>query len=67
MIKNSSVGKIKINIKDQTENSSTNKFPSIKYSNYIVRSKENKNTCIYLDSSQKLIEEYWKALALCHD
>ena len=32
-----------------------------------MRSKENKNTCIYLDSSQKLIEEYWKALALCHD
>ena len=55
MIKNSSVGKIKINIKDQSENSSTTKFPSIKYSNYIVRSKENKNTCIYLDSSQKLI------------
>ena len=67
MIKHSSVGKIKINIKEQSENGSSNKFPAIKYSDYIVRSKENKNTCIYLDSSQKLIEEYWKALALCHD
>ena len=67
MLKHSSVGKINIKIKDNSENSSSNKFPSIKYSNYIVRSKENKNTCIYLDTSQKLIEEYWKALALCHD
>ena len=67
MIKHSSVGKINIKIKENSENSSSNKFPAIKYSNYIVRSKENKNVCIYLDSSQKLIEEYWKALALCHD
>ena len=59
-IKSKSTNKIKIV-------NGMNKFPSIKYSNYIVRSKENKNTCIYLDTSQKLIEEYWKALALCHD
>ena len=67
MIKNSTVGKINSKIQENNENNSSNKFPSIKYSNYIVRSKENKNTCIYLDTSQKLIEEYWKALSLCHD
>ena len=62
MIKSSSVGKINLN-----NNSSSTHIPVVKYSNYIVKSKENKNICIYLDSSQKLIEEYWKALALCHD
>jgi phospholipid-translocating ATPase len=49
------------------KNNSLNNIPLINYSNYVVKSKENKNICIYLDSSQKLIEEYWKALALCHD
>jgi len=29
-----------------------------KYSEYIVISKENRNICIYLYSSQKLIKEY---------
>ena len=62
MIKSSSVGKININ-----GGNSFNKFPSVKYSNYIVKSRENKNICLYLDTSQKLIEEFWKALALCHD
>ena len=65
MIKHSSVGKINMN--GGNSNLSQDKFPSIKYSNYIVKSKENKNICIYLDNSKKLIEEYWKALALCHD
>ena len=64
MIKSSSVGKINLNMK---KNNSSNNIPLVNYSNYIVKSKENKNICIYLDSSQKLIEEYWKALALCHD
>ena len=44
-----------------------NIFLSSKYENYIVSSIENKNTCIYLDKSEKLIEEFWKALSLCHD
>ena len=64
MIKSSSVGKINLN---GGNNLNKSKFPSIKYSNYIVKSRENKNICLYLDTSQKLIEEYWKALALCHD
>ena len=64
MIKSSSVGKIILN---GGNNNINNKFPIIKYTNYTVRSKENKNICLYLDNSQKLIEEYWKALALCHD
>ena len=63
MLKSSSVGKINL---DKKKNSSNN-IPIVNYSNYIVKSQENKNICIYLDSSQKLIEEYWKALALCHD
>ena len=42
-------------------------LPSIKYQDYEVKSKEKKNICIYLDSSEKIIEEYWKALSLCHD
>ena len=67
MIKSSSVGKIGINGADNLNKENKSKFPLIKYSNYIVKSKENKNICLYLDSSQKLIEEFWKALALCHD
>ena len=63
MIKSSSVGKIIVN----GGGNNVNKFPSVKYSNYIVKSRENKNICLYLDTSQKLIEEFWKALALCHD
>ena len=69
MIKNSSLkrgNKIKEN-ENNIKNNSKNLFPSIKYQNYIVKSKEKKNICIYLDSSEKIIEEYWKALALCHD
>ena len=67
MLKSSSVGKI--NLKESKNDNERNegKLPIIKYSNYIVKSKENKNICLYLDSSEKLIEEYWKALALCHD
>ena len=64
MLKSSSVGKINLNMK---KNDSSNNIPIVNYSNYIVKSKENKNVCIYLDTSQKLIEEFWKALALCHD
>ena len=65
MIKNSSLrSKIKEN---ENNKKNSNLLPSIKYQNYIVKSKEKKNICIYLDSSEKIIEEYWKGLALCHD
>ena len=68
MLKSSSVGRININGGENIKNERNGKrLPSIKYSNYVVKSKENKNICLYLDSSEKLIEEYWKALALCHD
>ena len=66
MLRSSTIGKInggQINY----NNGKGKKLPSIKYSNYVVKSKENKNVCIYLDSTEKLIEEFWKALALCHD
>ena len=59
MLKSSAVGKASFN--------NGNKLPSIKYSDYVVKSSTNKNICLYLDSSEKLIEEFWKALALCHD
>ena len=42
-------------------------FDSTQYDNYKVQSKSDENCCIYLDRTEKLIEEYWKALALCHD
>ena len=69
MLKSSSIKKIN-KIKGDANNSkdsSSNLLPSVKYQNYVVKSKEKKNICIYLDSSEKIIEEYWKALALCHD
>ena len=67
MLKSSSVGRINLNGRDNNDNENSGKLPSIKYSNYVVKSKENKNVCLYLDSTEKLIEEFWKALALCHD
>jgi hypothetical protein len=69
MLKSSSIKKVN-KIKgdgNNSKDSSSNILPSVKYQNYIVKSKEKKNICIYLDSSEKIIEEYWKALALCHD
>ena len=67
MIQSSSVGKININGGNNPDDVIQKKIPAVKYTNYVVKSKQNKNICLYLDSSQKLIEEYWKALALCHD
>ena len=40
---------------------------SVQYDGYVVRSVQNFNHCIYLDRTEKLIEEFWKAIALCHD
>ena len=40
---------------------------SVQYDGYIVRSKQKLNECLYLDRTEKVIEEFWKALALCHD
>ena len=40
---------------------------SVQYDGYIVRSIQNFNKCIYLDRTEKLIEEFWKAISLCHD
>ena len=56
MLKSSTVGKASFK--------NGNKLPFIKYSDYVVKSSTNKNICLYLDSSEKLIEEFWKALAL---
>ena len=67
MLKSSSIGKINNGREDNEDEKNGKKLLSIKYSNYVVRSKENKNICLYLDNSEKLIEEFWKALALCHD
>ena len=68
MLKSSTIGRINMNGGENIEKENRGKkLPSIKYTNYVVKSKENKNVCLYLDSSEKLIEEFWKALALCHD
>ena len=40
---------------------------SVQYDGYVVRSVQDFNKCIYLDRTEKLIEEFWKAIALCHD
>ena len=40
---------------------------SVQYDGYVVRSVQNFDRCIYLDRTEKLIEEFWKAIALCHD
>ena len=42
-------------------------LPVIKYQNYLITANNKKSICIDLDTSEKLIEEYWKALAICHD
>jgi magnesium-transporting ATPase (P-type) len=42
-------------------------LPLIKYQNYLITANNKKSICIDLDTSEKLIEEYWKALAICHD
>ena len=43
------------------------KIPIIEYHNYKVKANNKNSICLDLDTSEKLIEEYWKALALCHD
>ena len=40
---------------------------SVAYKGYIVRSTQDPNTCYYFDRTEKLIEEFWKGFALCHD
>jgi len=40
---------------------------SVAYKGYIVRSMQDPNTCYYFDRTEKLIEEFWKGFALCHD
>ena len=40
---------------------------SVQYDGFVVRSVQDYNKCIYLDRTEKIIEEYWKAIALCHD
>ena len=40
---------------------------SVAYKGYIVRSTQDPNTCYYFDRTEKLIEEFWKGFALCHE
>ena len=40
---------------------------SVEYNGYVVRSVQNPNVCLYFDRTEKIIEEFWKAIALCHD
>ena len=42
-------------------------LPVIDYQNYKVQANNKKSICLELDTSEKIIEEFWKALALCHD
>ncbi len=45
----------------------TSQLPVIKYQNYRVKANNKKSISLDLDTSEKIIEEFWKALALCHD
>ena len=40
---------------------------SVEYNGFVVRSVQNPNNCLYFDRTEKLIEEFWKAISLCHD
>ena len=40
---------------------------SVEYNGFVVRSVQNPNKCLYFDRTEKLIEEFWKAISLCHD
>ena len=42
-------------------------FDNEVYNNYFCRSLKNKNISFNLDKTEKIIEEFWKALSLCHD
>ena len=42
-------------------------LPVFEYQNYKVQANNKKSICLDLDTSEKIIEEFWKALALCHD
>ena len=42
-------------------------FGNLPYQNYIVKSIENNTYNIKFDKTEKLIEEFWKVLSLCHD
>ena len=42
-------------------------LPIIEYQDYKVQANNKKSICLELDTSEKIIEEFWKALALCHD
>jgi len=51
-------------------NSDINGDPKLcisKYPNYRAYSNSDSNTYVEIDDSQKLIHEFWQALALCHD
>ena len=40
---------------------------SVEYNGFVVRSVQNPNKCLYFDRTEKLIEEFWKGISLCHD
>ena len=44
-----------------------NKLPIFEYHNYKIQANNKKSISLDLDTSEKIIEEFWKALALCHD
>ena len=49
------------------KNGNTGIFDVLSYKNYFVKSFDNPKISIQFDKTEKLIEEFWKALSLCHD
>ena len=50
-----------------TQQSKNSLFDIIIYQNYSVKSNDNSNIILKLDRTEKLINEFWTALAVCHD
>ena len=48
------------------KNGNTGIFDVLSYKNYFVKSFDNPKISIQFDKNEKLIEEFWKALSLCH-
>ena len=54
-------------IKSSSYYKSNGKIDFHQYNGFVIKAVEDENTCIYLDRTEKIIEEFWKGIALCHD
>ena len=50
-----------------TQKSKNTLFDMLIYPNYTAKSNDDSNIIFKLDRTEKLIKEFWTALATCHD